>query len=332
MHPSLTINHILGLNGSGKTSLLEAIFMIGRGRSFRSHRIGPVIKQGEPYLQVFAETISNGKPSRIGIRRHSKQTQVKIDGNPVTRLSDIALKTPVQILTPKSHEMLERGPEYRRRFIEWGVFHVEHSYRDLHKRFARILDQRNAELRAGGKLLSIWDNEFILAATELNNARTEYFTEFMVSFDEMKGIYGLDDLELAWKPGWRTGIGLEEVLKQGCTGDKKMGFTHSGPHRADLDIVKGSDKAVNILSRGQQKMLVIVLNLVQATLVKKQSGQTPVILMDDLASELDFENRNIVLEQLETRGCQCFITTTDKESVFKGKVFHVEHGVITEAE
>ncbi len=310
--------------------MLEAIFMVGRGRSFRSHRIAPVINESAQYLQVFAEAVEGEVRSKIGIRRYKKKSLVKIDGEVITRLSDIALKTPVQILTPKSHEMLERGPEYRRRFIEWGVFHVEHSYRETHKRFVRSLEQRNAELRRGGKLISFWDKDFVQAGNELEHARNHYFNLFAAEFDQIKYTYGLDDIALAWKPGWKLDLGLEESLKQGWLGDKKMGFTHSGPHRADLDIVQRGTKAVNALSRGQQKMLVIALNVVQAGLVKQHTGTAPIILMDDLASELDQDNRSLVMDQLQKQNCQCFITATEEERAMASKVFHVEHGKVSE--
>lgn len=306
--------------------------MIGRGRSFRSNRISPVINREASFLQVYAETKNSGIQSKIGIRRSRKETLVKVDGSVVRKMSDMALRTPIQIMTPKSHEMLERGPEYRRRFVEWGVFHVEHSYRVLHSRFIRALEQRNAALKKSNECLTYWDKEYVKAAEEVESMRLAYFLNFQAMFELERKEYGLDDVNLNWRRGWKKELNLSEALKAGFLGDRKMGFTHSGPHRADLDISLSGNKAINILSRGQQKLLVAALNSVQAKLVIEQIGQTPIILMDDLASELDDANRSLILGKLIEQGCQCFITGTnlirDQERT-EDKVFHVEHGELS---
>jgi len=192
--PSPSINYISGPNGSGKTSILEAIYVIGRGRSFRSNRVLPVINHNANHLQVFAESDMGEKKSKIGVRRSAKETLVKIDGSIIRKMSDIAVHTPVQIITPKSHEMLERGPEFRRRFVEWGVFHVEHSYTHLHKRFLRVLEQRNATLKRGDDSIQLWDREFVKAGEDLNSTRFRYFQGFLEIFDEEKQLFGLDDV------------------------------------------------------------------------------------------------------------------------------------------
>jgi len=293
----------------------------------------PIINHNANHLQVFAESDMGEKKSKIGVRRSAKETLVKIDGSIIRKMSDIAVHTPVQIITPKSHEMLERGPEFRRRFVEWGVFHVEHSYTHLHKRFLRVLEQRNATLKRGDDSIQLWDREFVKAGEDLNSTRFRYFQGFLEIFDEEKQLFGLDDIQLNWKQGWKKGLSLETALELGINGDRKMGFTHSGPHRADLEMTLSGNKAINVLSRGQQKLLVIALNAVQAKMVKTITGKSPIILMDDLASELDDNNRKVILDHLVEQNCQCFITGTNRKLVdikAETKLFHVEHGEIVE--
>lgn len=310
IHFSDQFNFITGANGSGKSSLLEAIYILARGRSYRSNRFGSVVQSDKQAITLYAQAHTTSH-YRIGITKTSSKTDIRINGNTVYRVSDIARITPLQIITPSSHEILERGPEYRKRFIEWGVFHVEHHYFEIYKRFYKILKQRNSLLRSN-QSSDAWDNSFCIESEKLNNIRRKYVEALNRHFEIECVALGLNcDLKLFWKSGWDTTKSLSDVLVENLNSDLKRGFTQAGPQRADLKINLKEKSAHLILSRGQQKMLLIALQFAQLSLYKETYGYSPIVLIDDLVSELDSKNKNKTLERLSTLAPQVFITSID---------------------
>lgn len=331
--PGAGLNLIYGVNGSGKTTLLEAIFLLGRGKSFRGKKTGSLIKDGEAKLDLYGRfTQTNQNSLNIGVRKQGKETDVRVNMENLTRLSQLARLVPLQILTPKSHEILERGPEFRRRFIEWGVFHVEHDYQQVYKRFSRVLRQRNAALKLGGRAASSWDPEFIYSSDQLNKYRRIYVERLEKAFlDEKIEIFNRNNFNFKWKSGWREGVSLQETLDRMFESDSSLGFTQSGPQRADLQIYMDGEQITKRVSRGQQKMIVAVLQIAQARITMQYSKTNPIILVDDLPAELDIENRRKLLERLLCLETQLFITAIDKKSILNTpdqSLFHVEHGQI----
>lgn len=331
MQFSAGINFITGKNGSGKSSLLEAIYMLGRGRSFRTTKFGPVVQQGQKSLTLFAISALD-RVHRIGIQKSANQTNIKIDGDNVKRLSVIARMTPLQILTPLSHEILERGPEYRRRFLEWGVFHVEPTYFEIYKKYLKALRQRNSLLKNGPGEVSTWNHTLGDLGEALNQLRVEYFTALRHAFErELKLLDIRNDIELTWRRGWEEGVQLSRVLKQKEGIDIKQGYTRAGPHRGDIRMMFNQRSAFTSISRGQQKMVITALHLAQAAITEQRTGKSPLILFDDLVAELDHENRHRLVDRINQLGCQAFITSTDELGVanFPDKrVIRIEHGRI----
>ena len=139
---------ITGPNASGKTSLLEAIFFLGRGRSFRSRQIERVIRTGADALTLIGHVAGKHRPTVIGIRADRESTQARIAGAQVKTLADLATAFPVQVIDPGIHKLVEEGPAGRRRAVDWGVFHVEPAFGTDWQRYQRVLRQRNAALRA----------------------------------------------------------------------------------------------------------------------------------------------------------------------------------------
>jgi len=332
--PHPCINLIIGKNGSGKTSLLEAIYLLGRGRSFRSRRVETLIQRGTDSLDVFGVATYREGTCRIGLRKSGKGTEVHINGERISKLSKLVKTTAVHVITPNSHELLERGSELRRRFLEWGVFHVEPAYRQAAHRYHRALSQRNAALKKDHSLVSSWNAELVEWGEKLNGFRESYFLALRERFLLEAGIFfDTGDLDLVWKRGWPSGRELPDILKDNQINDIKQGFTRYGPHRADLSVRKGGDAVNQRTSRGEQKLAVICLVLAQTETVLRHSGNRPVLLIDDLNAELDQENRIKMMSRCRNSDYQVFITATgwklpDEHSA--DKVFHVEHGVITE--
>jgi len=331
-HPG--INLIIGKNGSGKTSLLEGIYLIGRGRSFRSRRVETLIQRGTDALEVFGITSNLERKNRVGLRKTRKETEVHINGQKVSKLSQLVKTTAVHVITPNSHELLERGSELRRRFLEWGVFHVEPAYRQAAHRYHRALSQRNAALKKDQALVSSWNIELSEWGEKLNVYRESYFLELQKRFRlETVTFFGSEVLDIEWKRGWPLGRRLLELLEENQFNDIKQGFTRYGPHRADLMVRKGGDTVNLRTSRGEQKLAVICLVLAQTEAVLRYSGNRPILLIDDLNAELDQENRVKMMSRCQKSEYQVFITATAWKLPAEhsaDKVFHVEHGVITE--
>lgn len=331
VHFSDGINFVTGKNGSGKSTLLEAIYMLGRGRSFRTAKFGPVVRHGEKFLTLYAVS-SLARDHRIGIQKSATQTTIRINGENVTRLSSIAKLTPLQILTPMSHEILERGPEYRRRFLEWGVFHVEPSYFSVYKRFSKALRQRNMVLKTAPDTVSSWNHTLGTLGEELNRLREKYFDDLQSALaNELRLLDIQGDIEMFWKRGWEHGTHLEEVLRQKEPSDIKQGFTQAGPQRADIRLSFDHRSAFTSISRGQQKMIITALHLAQAEITNRLTGDLPILLFDDLVAELDLENRDKLLQRIIQIGCQALITTTDdiRSSRYPGcAIIRVDSGEI----
>jgi DNA replication and repair protein RecF len=309
--------------------------MLGRGRSFRDKRAGSLVRAGEESLELFGKYETTSQTCRIGVRKGRSGTDLRLNGKTLNKLSQLVREVPIQIITPRSHEILERGPEYRRRLLDWGVFHVEHRYNDFSRRYQRALDQRNAALRNAPEQAAVWNKELDVMANLLDRMRAEYVSRLRLLFeDELNYILGIEaGIKVVYKRGWAEGITLGEELETGASSDEKRGFTQRGPHRADLMVTMEGELAARRASRGQPKLIICALILAQTRLIREIIKRSPVILVDDLAAELDQTNRRMLFERLRALHSQVCITSTDRVP-FEGyeidKVFHVEHGLVSE--
>ena len=331
--PADGLNLIWGANGSGKTSILEALYLLGRGKSFRKAERDQLVRTGEQQLSLFVRTRVNSSIHTLGLIKTQGTTQAKLDGQKISRMSDLARAIPLTVITPNSHEILERGPQYRRRFLDWGVFHVEPEFRYTFERFARCLKQRNASLRAKGTFNASWDHELVETGISVNSYRERYHERLSKKIRQLATeLIGINELQVEWNRGWSDKSDLGDYLDEMRQGDIIAGYTRYGPHRADMLMQIRNRKVEKFASRGQQKMLVAAMHLAQVEIAKEIAGSEPIILIDDLPSELDSKNRHLLLNYLKQMGNQTFITGVENisggELVFPG-VFHVEHGLIS---
>lgn len=329
-------NLIVGANGSGKTSLLEALFYLGRVRSFRTAKPRHLIQSGADRFRLIGRLAdAEGTEQTLGIERGPGGQTLRFAGRPVRQLAELVRALPIQLLHPDSHLILEGGPRYRRRYLDWGVFHVEHAYYGAWQRYSRALRQRNAALRSGARArdLAAWTPALLEAAEALHGLRTQYIAQLLpYVHSNLATLVDLPGLEFRYQPGWPEEEGLEAALTARLDSDARRGFTQAGPHRADLLPVLDGVPAIERVSRGQQKQLVTALLLAQAELMMETNRQTCLFLIDDLPAELDAGHRARVLERLHHLGSQVFVTTTDAEAIptaaGEGRRFHVEHGQI----
>ena len=331
------LNVIAGPNASGKTSLLEAVGLLSTARSFRTPRIARVIQHGQTWLQVVGKLVgSGGREIRIGLRREASHTLIRIDGEQVRQGSRLARRFPVQVITPASHELLEQGPKFRRRFLDWGLFHVEQGYHGVWQDYMRLLRQRNAVLRLGDvRQLGHWDRLLAEKGEVLDEMRLRHLEGFLPLF-QAHGLQLLEQaVDVTYRRGWEAGQALQAVLEAGRDSDLRRGFTQVGPHRMDLVFRGEAGAARETLSRGQQKLIVAAARLAQVQLVDRSVGVKTVLLVDDVAAELDRVRRERLMALLRSLETQVFVTATEAEQLPVAgwealKMFHVEHGKLAE--
>lgn len=353
-----TLNFFIGDNGAGKTSLLEAISIASQGRSFRHHKVNTVINQQQQQLSVFVECIDDGQNRhKIGIQRDKKNNYlVRIDGANASTLAQLSSILPVVVLDATSFELLDGSSSVRRKFIDWGVFHVEHGFYDKWKNLNRLLKQRNSLLRAGVQdyeQIAPWDKELISLSVAIEEDRRSYLLKFQQALNASN--QALDEKLSNYKVSYRNGWGIEKLdfaniqehihepldadelarlLQSSFERDCRYHRTHVGPHRADMQIRVGLQSAKDIYSRGQKKTLVAAMKLAQADVVAFSTGKKAVLLLDDLPSELDDQHLARFIEYIQQQGYQSFITAVDdriytKNRHAKARMFHLERGRIT---
>jgi DNA replication and repair protein RecF len=331
-NPSNHINLITGPNGAGKTSLLESIYLLARNRSFRTNNITSLInRSAEEFIITALLTKDSGESLKIGLKKSSTTTDLHIAGQKQKRVTDQARKIPLTIVTANSQKLITEGPDNRRKFLNWGVFHVEHIYSDTMAKYNKVLFQRNSALRRQDSSYRIWDRQFIKYSNQLDQFRSNYLRNFKQQFQLFVDEYQeFKEIDIRYKRGWNQNIELEKELIN--RDDKILRYTYFGPHRADIGIYINNLRASEILSNGQLKLLTILLILTQLIIVKKITQETPVLLIDDLQSEIDSSNLKRILKTIKSIRSQTFITSTDLElyfqSGFEGGLFHVEHGEI----
>lgn len=335
VYPDEGLNLIIGDNGSGKSSLLESIFFLGTGRSFRTSKPRELINFASESL-FLGGTIkkNNGVTNQIGIGIGRDFMKVKINGSANRFRSSLAQIIPIQIINPASFDLIEGGPKYRRQFLDYGLFHVEPSFLGLWRKYNRALQQRNVVLKLRNeKELVPWNRQLVDSGVHLTELRKQYFEKYSEFVKKILGDFlPFQNVELIYNNGWRKQHTFASAIAAEQKKDIEMGFTGSGPHRADFLISVQEREAKRFLSRGQIKILIIAIKLAQLKLFKSIVSNSACILVDDLASELGNEYRHRVMEILLGLNSQVFITAIS-DSVFdkdisKKKVFHVEHGSI----
>jgi DNA replication and repair protein RecF len=333
------LNLITGENASGKTSLLEAIYCLGRVRSFRTHQPDQPIRYGEDRYRLVGRVGRGERGSLpVGIERSRSSLTVHLDGEPVRRLSDLASCFSVQVLSADTQNLLNGGPRYRRQLLDWALFHVEHGYRDIWQRYTRILRQRNAALRANAKtsLVSSWDSELLEAAARIDSLRQSYLQRFEALLaQEIAQLLPGTDIVLHYLPGWPVNSTLATTLTAALEKDRVHGYTRYGVHRSDFRLLVDGHDVAGHCSRGQQKSVLVAFLLAQLRLQQERRSPPGVFLLDDLGSELDSEHQERVLRALRDLDAQVFVSaieagridTAGWQSVAR---FHVEHGKVRE--
>lgn len=306
-------NVIVGENGSGKTSLLEAIYMLSCGRSFRTSDLSQVIQNNQSEYVIFAEIANSERILHAGVSRSvDSVSQVKLDGGNA-KIADIHRILPVRAITPlESSELINSGPKIRRDFLDWGLFHVKQSNWDDLKRFHKILKQRNAALkmRCPDQELNEWNFQFIEISKKIDVIRREYVHAWQFHLKQLlANIPIFKDFSLSYQSGWEEANSLEDILESNKAKERAVGYSLFGPHRADLVLRKKQWLAKEQYSRGQQKLLAVAMYLAQGAFLKQTLGKHPLYLIDDFSSELDPKSQKLLLDVLEIQRSQVVLTS-----------------------
>jgi len=313
LSPNSRFNVFYGPNGSGKTSWLEAIHILCTGSSFRTQDTMSLVSYGASDLSVFTKTCAGDD---IGVQVSRKGTRARINHRPCTLRSELAHQLPCQVFYADMFEIISAGPAVRRRALDWGLFHVKHTYHSLWKDARRVLKQRNALLKQKNitqNALIPWDKQWVELCEALHKERLVYCTEWFARFSAILPLLANFECTLSYEKGWdkkNAGKSLASSLSEQFAQDCQYQTTHSGAHLADISMqISTLTKAKQGLSRGQQKIVLIALKLAQTQLLNKAC----VYLLDDITSELDKNHVSRLLSLLADVPGQFFFTALDEQ-------------------
>ena len=329
-------NLIYGANASGKTSILEALAYLGRGRSFRGAGTRELIRHGADEFVVIGKADSGSREVSLGVRNSRSGLEVHADGEKRSSAAALAEALPLQIIDPDVHELVAGGPENRRRYIDWLAFHVEHNYLEQWRRFRRALKQRNAALRTGvdRKSLAGWNQELADLGVSVDSARRRILEVSRPAIEEFGEALLGSPLSIEYQQGWSVDKSLGDALAEAVERDLQLSSTQAGPHRADLRLIFDARQARKLVSRGQQKLLACSLILAATEVVQTHLERPLLLLLDDPAAELDSESVGRLMACVEGLGCQVIATTLDRQQALFSSpptLFHVEQGRVERA-
>lgn len=326
----------IGDNGAGKTSILESLVVLSKGRSFRTGQIASLIGPAQSHFQIVSKVESSaGTNHQLGMERGSQHWTARHNGEDVSQLSELTELLPYVLLEPSSYTLINGPPDGRRKYLDWGVFHVEHAYLPLWRRYNRALKQRNAALRQSNRdVVSSLDPVFIELGEKVHAARKAHASTLVNMLSEIMPAFNslLAGIHLQYNKGWSS-ESFSDSVNASLQRDMDRGATGPGPHRADISFTIDGSAAKDRLSRGEQKSLTAALLIAQAKMICS-SGDMPVLLLDDVASELDESHLSKVLAAGKGLGVQIWLTGTEMPSVILTSgldhtVFHVEQGCVS---
>lgn len=333
--PHRSLNLLSGDNGSGKSTVLEAIHCLSTGHSFRSRKPKELIQRSADAFSVtaFFHDPCTARDHRAGLMRsRSGSVELRLDFEEIKRVSEVTRLLPVKAVTPDSHKLIQDGPDERRAFIDWGVFHVEPAFFSVWQQFKRTLSQRNQLLRDGRSMteLDSWNAVFVESSTQLDAYRRSYVSALSKALEKrLNSMNARFHVELDYKSGWSSDFCLEDTLVKNLDYHRRMKTTTDGPHRAEMTMLTDKVPSKQILSRGEQKVLVYLLHLAQLDLLYNKLNRQAIVLCDDLTSELDTEHSVQLVEQLVNLQAQIFVTGVNLDDLQnqKHERFHMINGV-----
>ena len=346
------IHVIHGGNAQGKTNLLEAIHLLVTGRSFRTtmdREMVPWARENYEATLIRAQVEKGGFEERFLLSFNSSEKHVYVNGNPIARLGDLLGRINAVLFTPSDLQLVRGAPGLRRRFLDVELSQISRSYLHHLQRYDLALRQRNALLKQHqrrpslGDELVAWDEQLASHGGVMIATRTEMIEQLSNIASGMYGeiATGTEKLTLQYKPNPSRASGnaeqvtaqLRAALAAAHADDIRRGATGIGPHRDDFDFLIDARAARDYGSQGQQRSCVLAIKMAELTLMESSTGEPPVLLLDDLMSELDESRKRAFLQSLDSR-IQTFITATEPDLVTSlvspRSVWHMEDGHLTQ--
>uniref|UniRef100_A0A831UIJ2 DNA replication and repair protein RecF n=1 Tax=Geobacter metallireducens TaxID=28232 RepID=A0A831UIJ2_GEOME len=338
-------NVLHGANGQGKTSVLEAIYLLGTMKSFRMAKTPDLVTWNTPHALLRGWAERDGVSREIALYLGKEGRRARVDQKPVTRLADFFGNVNAVVFSPEEIAMARSGPDLRRRYLDRAIFGGDLGYLLLHHEYQRLLKQRNALLKRGSREgLDIWTSQLAEAGTRLMAKRMEYLAGIAPLvrrfYREIAG--GEEEAGLAYRPHLTT---PEQVAREGAEAllalfggheaeELRRGTTLLGPHRDDVEFVLNGRLIRTHGSQGEQRSFVLALKMAEIEYLERLSGAPPVLLLDDISSELDPKRNANLMAFLREKRMQVFITTTDVstlrlEGIATHASFHVSRGTVT---
>lgn len=307
----------VGDNGSGKTSILESIYLLSRGKTFRHYQPKHYITHGQEICTVWA-CDTDGQSFAIA-KHKDATTTLKLGGMTAQNQALLTKRLPVLLIDPMGMDILDEGATSRRQLLDWLCFHTDPTFYTAWLGYQKLLKQRNALLKSPSthpSELCPWDTLLSDYANTLHHSRLRAFEKWQIEFKATLTALlpkRCDTLTLTYYAGYDTAISLKQTLSNRLTADKELGYTRTGAHRADVGIhLQTADKkesASHVLSRGEKKLLITALKLSGLPLLCQKHHVTPIVLIDDIASELDDRACSLLLQSVLALPCQIFITS-----------------------
>ena len=338
------VNLITGQNAQGKTNMIEALYMSSMGRSFRTNHDNEMIRFGEEsaYIKVLAEKEYVSTKVEVLLSKAIKKA-IKKDGSSVRKTAELLENIIIVIFSPDDLRIVKDEPEKRRRFIDRELSQIKPAYYDAFMKYRRALNERNSYLKSDDikeSMLDIWDDGLIRYGALVMKYRNEFIEDIsrLSSKIHSRITNGKEALSLVYQPNINYAESTdiqEELIERELIAarerDIRTGTTTKGPHKDDFSFIIDNINVRNYGSQGQQRTSALSLKLAELDLIKRETGENAILLLDDVMSELDEERREYLIRALSEN--QIFITTTDiDDSLIKAypdaKIIKISEGKI----
>ncbi len=335
---SENVNVFYGDNAQGKTNIIEAIFMCSIGKSFRTSKEKETIKHNEEFTNIVLNYQNKDRDGNIKVQISNKKT-IFVNGVKVKKLSELLGKVNIVLFTPDDINILKNGPDQRRKFLNMMIGQIRPNYVNILNTYTKVMEQRNNYLKQirdlddktkiNYELLDIWDEKLASLSYKICLYRTEFINKIS---EKIKDIHkniteNKEEIKIEYITESSDEKKLLELIKQRRKLDIIKGYTTKGAHRDDFNIYIDND-LVNVYgSQGQHRTAVLSLKMSELEIIKEETGESPILLLDDFMSELDSKRRKNLLSNIGDT--QVIITCTDEmENNFLGNIYKVKEGKV----